>query len=183
MDNEGGTHTVPPSSLKPIDKKHRDKPGNPVELETQGDGISVAIKEEAAGYVKAILKTGNVEVQVKALDYTSKNDNIEVIYPGGRIAKVKKSEIKLFEAGVYNSEQDVNNNPKTDENKPDKLTGKLDNVLFHVDSTIAHLDELRAMIEETTSISAKTIESCIAELTSYKETLTKEKELSSGADV
>lgn len=171
-----------PSSLKPVDKKYREKPGNPVELETQGDGASVAIKENA-GYVKARLKKGNTEVQVKALDYTSKEENIEVIYPGGKIGKVKKSDIELFEAGVYNSEQDINNNPKTDENKPDDTTGKLDNVLFHVESTIAHLDELRAMIEETTSLSPESIETCIAELTSYKTTLEKEKSHSNASNV
>ena len=173
---------MPPSVLKPIDKKHREKPGNPTELETQGDGVSVAIKEQE-GYVKALLKKSNTEVQVKALDYTSKADGIEVILPGGKIAKVNKSDIKLFEAGVYNSEQDINNNPKTDENKPDNLTGKLDNVLFHVESTIAHLDELRAMIEDTTSLSPESIETCIAELTTYKNTLEKEKNHSNAANV
>jgi hypothetical protein len=97
------------------------------------------------------------------------------------MASVKKSDVKLFEAGVYNSETDINNNPKTDENTPDDITGKMDNFLFHVESAIGQLQELKTMIEETSSISADSIETCIAELTNYRNNLEKEKTHSKAA--
>jgi len=190
IDDQGNTEKVTVDKLDSKEKKYPAKPGNPTELITQGDGSTVAIKEnKEEGYVGAVLSVGlpgtpaGTKVQIKALDYTSKSDDelIDIILPNKRLASVKKSDVKLFEAGVYNSETDINNNPKTDENTPDNVTGKMDDFLFHVESAIGQLQELKSMIEETSSISADSIKTCIAELTTYRNNLEKEKNLSKAA--
>jgi hypothetical protein len=153
--------------------------------------MSVAIKEKEEGYVAAVLavEAGGLpageKVLVKAIDYTSKgnSENIEVVLPGKKSVSVKKSDVKLFEAGVYNSEMDINNNPKTDENKPDGTTEKLQNVLDMVDSTIAHIQELKSAVDEGTSLSSESLEKCITELTTYKQNLQAEAEHSQKAAV
>lgn len=190
IDDEGYTSKVETRILQPLDKKHRAKPGNAVEINSQADGGTVAIAEKnEEGYVKAKLTvmshgvSAGTEVQIKALDYTSKSDseNVNIVLPNKKMATVKKSSIKLFEAGVYNSETDIKNNPKTDENKPDEVTAKLDNVLLEIESVIAHLQELKITIDEGSALSSKAIDSCILELTSYKESLKTEKEISNTA--
>jgi hypothetical protein len=190
VDDKGDTSNVEAKLLEPLDKKHRAKSGNPVEINSQGDGGTVAIKEEKQeGYVKAKLSVAvqgvpaGTEVQIKALDYTSKadNENVDIILPNKKLASVKKSNVKLFEAGVYNSETDIKNNPKTDENKPDEVTGKMDNVLVQVENAIAQLQELKITVDEGTSFSSEAIDSCITELTTYKKTLQQERETSNAA--
>lgn len=108
---------------------------------------------------------------------------MEVILPGKKSVSVKKSDVKLFEAGVYNSETDINNNPKTDENKPDETTEKLQSILDLVDGTIAHLQELKSAVDEGTSLSSESLEKCITELTTYKQNLQSESEYSQKAEV
>jgi hypothetical protein len=163
-----------------------------VEISSQGDGATVAIKEKKEeGYVKAKLSVAiqgvpaGTDVQIKALDYTSKSDDdmIDVILPSNKLAQVKKADVKLFEAGVYNSETDIKNNPKTKENQPDEISGKLDTILDGVENSLAELSELKIFIDENTKISSDTIEKCIAELNNYKKTLTEEKTQSNSATV
>jgi hypothetical protein len=103
--------------------------------------------------------------------------------PNGKLASVKKADVKLFEAGVYNSQTDMENNPKTGENKPDDVTGGIDMALDGIENAIANLAELKVSIEESTSFSAETIDKCIAELTSYKTHLSQEKSHSTSASV
>jgi hypothetical protein len=124
-------------------------------------------------------------VQVKALDYTSKADGeqIDILLPNNKLVSVKKDDVKLFEAGVYNSETDIKNNPKTKENKPDELTGNMENVISGLENQIAELTDLMQMIDNNTSLSSETIETCIAELTTYKASLEKERDQSAGAMV
>jgi hypothetical protein len=192
IDKEGITSKVSPTELKATDKKYRAKPGHPVEISSQGDGATVAIKEEIEeGYVKAKLSVAvqgvpaGTDVQIKALDYTSKSDDdqIDVILPDNKLAQVKKAVVKLFEAGVYNSEKDIKNNPKTKENKPDEISGKLDTVLDGVENALAEISELKTFIDSNTKFSSDTLEKCIAELKMYKKTLTEEKTLSNSATV
>jgi hypothetical protein len=193
VDGEGRTYKVGPAELKAIDKKHRAKEGNPLEIVTQGDGATVGLKESNAqpGYVKARLSVAvegvpaGTEVQVKALDYTSKADNemVDVLLPNKKLASIKKVDVKLFEAGVYNSELDFKNNPKTKENKPDETTGKIDLVMTGIENSLIELQDLAKTIEEDTSLSSETIKTCIAELTNYRNSLAKEKEQSASATV
>jgi hypothetical protein len=192
VDEEGNTSKVSPTELKATDKKHRAKPGNPVEINSQGDGATVAIKEEKEeGYVNAKIGVevqgvpAGTTVQIKALDYTSKadGDNIDIILPNKKLAQVKKKDVKLFEAGVYNSETDMKNNPKTKENQPDEVTGKLDTVLDGVENLLAELTELKTIVDSDTKFSSDTLEKCIAELNTYKKSLSEEKTLSNSATV
>jgi len=151
----------------------------------------VAIQEKEEGYVGAVVSVTipgyptNTKVQLKALDYTSKGDEdqIEVILPNGKPASVKKADVKLFEAGVYNSQTDMEKNPKTGENKPDNVTGNIEMALDGIENAIANLAELKVSIEDSTSFSAETIDKCIAELTSYKTHLNQEKSHSTLASV
>lgn len=150
------------------------------------DGGSVGIQEAVAeeGYVKAKLaKTVNAYpvgtlIQVKALDYTSKanSDLIDIVLPNKQMASAKKEDIKLFEAGVYNSEMDIKNNPKTGENKPDKQTEVMDSIIAEIDTQINGLSDLGSSIKEKTTLSTETIELCITELTMYKKSLSAERE-------
>jgi hypothetical protein len=119
------------------------------------------------------------------LDYTSKADDslVDVLLPNKKLASVKKADVKLFEAGVYNSETDINNNPKTKENKPDDITGKMDAIVDGLENQIAELSDLKTLISDSTSLSSETIETCIAELTNYRNSLMKEKEQSAQATV
>jgi hypothetical protein len=190
VDEEGNTSKVSPTELKATDKKYRAKPGNPVEINSQGDGATVAIKEEKEeGYVNAKIGVevqgvpAGTTVQIKALDYTSKadNDNIDIILPNKKLAQVKKKDVKLFEAGVYNSETDMKNNPKTKENQPDEVTGKLDTVLDGVENLLAELTELKTVVDSDTKFSSETLEKCIAELNTYKKSLSEEKTLSNSS--
>lgn len=190
IDEEGYTSKVETKLLEPLHKKHRAKPGNAVEINSQADGGTVAIEEKnEEGYVKAELTVmsqgvpAGTQIQIKALDYTSKSDSesVNVLLPNKKMAIVKKSSIKLFEAGVYNSQEDIKNNPKTEENKPDEVAAKLDSVLLEIENAIMHLQELKITIDEGSVLSSKAIDTCILELTSYKESLKKEKEISNTA--
>jgi len=192
VDETGATHKVQAIELKSVSKISSPKKGNPLEITTQGDGSSVGIKEAAEeGYVKAKISVPiqtypkDTVVQVKALDYTSKadGDQIDILLPNNKLVSIKKNDVKLFEAGVYNSETDIKNNPKTKENKPDESTGKMDFVLSGIENQIVELSELKKMIDEETSFSSETIETCIAELTMYKTSLSTEREKSAGATV
>lgn len=187
IDKKGASSKVQSSQLKPIDKKHRSVPGNPTEINSQSDGNSVAIKEDKEeGYVYAKISVevqgvpAGTSVQVKALDYTSKADeeDIDVILPNKKLAQIKKKDVKLFEAGVYNSETDIKNNPKTKENKPDDLTGSLDTVLDGIENLIAEITNLKTSIDSDTKFSSDTLEKCITELNLYKTSLSEEKNLS-----
>ena len=192
VDQTGVTHNVQAAKLEIVSKISSAKKGNPVELTTQGDGATVGIKEAAEeGYVKAKISVPiqsypkDTVVQVKALDYTSKADGeqIDILLPNDKLVSIKKDDVKLFEAGVYNSETDIKNNPKTKENKPDEATGRMESVLSGLENQIVELTELKKMIDEETSLSSETIETCIAELTTYKASLSKEKENSAGSMV
>ena len=108
---------------------------------------------------------------------------VDVVLPNGKISQVKKADVKLFESGVYNSETDIKNNPKTEENKPDEITGKLDTLLDGVENALVELSGLKTFIDEGTKFSSETIEKCIAELKSYKKTLTEEQKQSKAATV
>lgn len=192
VDETGATHKVEATELELKHKISAPKKGNPVEITTQGDGATVGIKEAAEeGYVKAKISVPvqsypkDTVVQVKALDYTSKADGeqIDILLPNDKLASIKKDDVKLFEAGVYNSETDIKNNPKTKENKPDETTGRMEAVLSGIENQIAELTDLKQMIDSETSLSSETIETCIAELTTYKASLTAEKDQSAGATV
>jgi hypothetical protein len=117
-------------------------------------------------------------VQINAMDYTSsaEDDDISVILPNKKIVNVKKKDVKLFEAGVYNSQEDIANNPKTGENRSDKIAAVLDAVIDGVENALASLQSVKETIHNSASISEETLEKCIAELTSYKQSLVKEKE-------
>jgi len=152
VDETGATHKVQAIELKSVSKISSPKKGNPLEITTQGDGSSVGIKEAAEeGYVKAKISVPiqtypkDTVVQVKALDYTSKadGDQIDILLPNNKLVSIKKNDVKLFEAGVYNSETDIKNNPKTKENKPDESTGKMDFVLSGIENQIVELCELK----------------------------------------
>lgn len=157
------------------------------------DGGSVGIKEAAAeeGYVKAKLAKAvntypeGTPVQIKALDYTSKADGdlIDIVLPNKQIASAKKEDVKLFEAGVYNSEMDIKNNPKTGENKPDKQTELMDSIIAEIDTQLNGLSDLGSLIDNKTTLSTETIELCITELTMYRKSLTAEREHSAGSTV
>lgn len=194
MDQQGSTSKVHSTQLTVTNKKYRSKPGDPTEIKTQEDGATVAIKEASTdeeGYVRAVLGVNsggypkNTEIQVKALDYTSKSDsdNLDIILPNKKLASVKKADVKLFEAGVYNSETDIKNNPKTDENKPERLSGQLDVVIDGIENALTTLEEVKTYIETDTTFSSELLNTCLTNLKTYKKTLSQEKETSSSVTV
>lgn len=122
---------------------------------------------------------------IKAVDYTSKGDEdeIEIMIDGTRKSRVKKKHLELNEVGVYNSENDIANNPKTGDNKPDELTGFLASLTDSVNGIIGELTELKKTVEENSKLSFDSLNVCIAELQSYVKSLDDESEVSASANV
>jgi len=122
---------------------------------------------------------------IKAVDYTSKGDedDIEIMIDGTRKSSVKKKHLELNEVGVYNSENDIANNPKTGDNKPDELTGFLAGLTDSVNGIIGELEELKKTVEENSKLSFDSLNVCIAELQSYVKSLDDESEISVSANV
>jgi hypothetical protein len=102
---------------------------------------------------------------------------------GTQKTHIKKKHLKLNEVGVYNSENDITNNPKTGENKPDELTGFLAGLTDSVNGIIGELVELRKSVEENSSLSFDSLDVCVAELQSYVKSLDDESEISSASNV
>jgi len=161
---------------------------------TQTDGASVGIKE-AKEYVKARIsdKTykgpgAGEEVMMKALDYTSHgdNDDVEIIYGGGKKTKIKKKFLEpaeLLETGVYNSETDIQANPKTSENKPDKTNGVLAAISDKVTELLYGLEDLRTFIKDNSDLSHDSVDKAIADFKSYLTSLETESEVSASGSV
>ncbi len=154
-------------------------------MATQGDGNTVDIKEGQSEFVKAeIDKNAGIqgagkEVLVNALDYTSKGDEdkIEVMLPGNKKVFVTKKHItgiELNEYGVYNSENDVNNNVKTKENVPSLEHKVVTSVIEKVKETIGSLGEIRKTVQNETSISFDSVDIAVHELSTYISNLEEE---------
>jgi hypothetical protein len=167
-------------------------PGNDLEIETQGDGATVGIKENDE-YVKGKLskdfpgKGAGEEVLVKAIDFTGGGDEDEVtiMFGGSKKMKVLKKYVeipKLIEYGVYNSETDTQSNPKTGENKPNLLTGFISGLSDSVKNIISDITELKKTVEENSELSYDSLDICVAELASYLKSLDDEADVSASAN-
>jgi hypothetical protein len=193
--------TVAPNQIKVTKKASEAQPGNDLELNTQGDGATVGIRE-AVGFVQGSVKKNyngpeaGASIMFSAEDYTSKGDDdmIDIVIDGKK-SQMKKRDIEdprlstakdvtesrknLDEVGVYNSENDIAANPKTKENKPDELTGFVSQLTDSVNGIIGDLTELKKTVEENSELSFDSLDVCIAELQSYVKSLDEESEVSS----
>lgn len=192
---------VAPNQIKVTKKASEAQPGNDLEINTQGDGATVGIRE-AVGFVQGSVKKNyngseaGASIMFSAEDYTSSGDDdmIEIVI-NGKKSQMKKRDIEdprlstakdvtesrknLDEVGVYNSENDIAANPKTKENKPDELTGFVSQLTDSVNGIIGDLTELKTTVEENSELSFDSLLVCIAELQSYVKSLDEESEVSS----
>jgi hypothetical protein len=135
-------------------------------------------------------EAGN-EVMVKAIDYTTKgdNDNIEVMVGGSTKKEIQKKYLtnvlvegrELNEYGVYNSENDVNNNVKTKENEPSDEQGFIVKLADSVKHVIGSLTEIKGTVRDESKLSFDPLDVAIAELTSYVQSLEEEGEVIASA--
>jgi hypothetical protein len=178
---------VDPTEIEVTKKASQAKPGNDLELNTQQDGGSVGVRE-AKQYVKGKIGVNgggaglvpDTEIMINALDFTKggDEDSIEIIH-GDTKLKVKKAFIvptELFEAGVYNSEIDVNNNPKTGENTPDAVGAVIDRLTERIKEIVSTLEELQLFVKDNSALSHESLDKCIAELNTYVKSLETETE-------
>ena len=190
--------TVSPNQIKVTKKASEAQPGNDLEINTQGDGATVGIRE-AIGFVKGSIKKNysgpeaKASIMFSAEDYTSKgDDDMVAVIINGKKSQMKKRDIEdprlsaakdvtenLDEVGVYNSENDIAANPKTKENKPDELTGFVSQLTDSVNAIISDLTELKMTVEENSELSFDSLSVCIAELQSYAKSLGEEADISS----
>lgn len=192
---------VAPNQIKVTKKASEAQPGNDLEINTQGDGATVGIRE-AVGFVQGSVKKNyngseaGASIMFSAEGYTSSGDDdmIEIVI-NGKKSQIKKRDIEdprlstakdvtesrknLDEVGVYNSENDIAANPKTKENKPDELTGFVSQLTDSVNGIIGDLTELKTTVEENSELSFDSLLVCIAELQSYVKSLDEESEVSS----
>jgi hypothetical protein len=125
---------------------------------------------------------------VRATDYTTKGDDedIEIMVGGADTTKIKKKYLtqvlvekkrELNEYGVYNSENDVNNNVKTGENEPSDEQGFIMKLTDSVKHVIGSLEEIRATVRDESKVSFDSIDVAVAELRSYVQSLEEEGEI------
>lgn len=121
---------------------------------------------------------------LRAVDYTKGGDENEVAIrvEGSNLNSIKKKYLQdviregreLSEYGVYNSENDVNNNVKTSENEPSNTEAFLSTLIDAVSGTIGDLAEMKKTVEENSKLSFDSLDICIAELETYKKSLEEE---------
>jgi len=128
---------------------------------------------------------------VKATDYTTKGDNdeVEIMVGGSEKATILKKFLtnvlvegrELNEYGVYNSENDVNNNVKTGENEPSDEQGFIMKLSDSVKHIIGTLEEVKTTVREESKVSFDSIDVAIAELSSYVKSLEDEGDIIASA--
>lgn len=118
---------------------------------------------------------------VNALDFTSKGDDqdVEVLIDGSQKIMIKKKlltdvlveNVELNEYGVYNSENDINNNVKTKENEPSNTESFIHSLIDSTKTIVGTLAGVKETIEENSKLSFESINICIAELQTYIKSL------------